>query len=261
LPRPIAVLTRAATLGRLNLSRPRPTQRSALLRLFIHRIRINGMNGTTYQSGATAISATGIITGGTPVLRFSITMPSEAQELTRGLRRRDPDLLDRLIEQYHYRLFRYLFSLTGNREAAEDLFQETWIRVLERGHQYNAKWKFGTWLFTIARNLFVDSLRRKNPAASNILDEQDEPLGFADTTPSDTPSPFDLQARREESDRVARALEGLTASYREVLVLRFQEDLDLNEIAAVTAAPLSTVKARLYRGMDALREVLERGQA
>ena len=188
-------------------------------------------------------------------------MPSQAQELTRGLRRRDPELLDQLIEQYHYRLFRYLVSLTGNRETAEDLFQETWIRVLERGHQYNGKWKFGTWLFTIARNLFVDFLRRKNPAASNTLDDQDEPLGFADTAPSDAPSPFDLQTQREESDRVARALERLTACYREVLVLRFQEDLDLNEIAAVTAAPLSTVKARLYRGMDALREVLERGQA
>ena len=187
-------------------------------------------------------------------------MPSEAQELTRGLRRRDPDLLDRLIEQYHYRLFRYLLSLTGNREAAEDLFQETWIRVLERCHQYNGKWKFGTWLFTIARNLFVDSLRRKNPAASALVDP-DEDSTLANLTASDVLSPFDLQTRREESDRVAQAVERLSATYREVLVLRFQEDLDLNEIAAVVAAPLSTVKARLYRGMDALREVLEGGQA
>ena len=62
---------------------------------------------------------------GATTFSLSITMPSEAQELTRGLRRRDPDLLDQLIEQYHYRLFRYLLSLTGNREAAEDLFQES----------------------------------------------------------------------------------------------------------------------------------------
>ncbi|MHB8653969.1 MAG: RNA polymerase sigma factor [Terriglobia bacterium] len=197
---------------------------------------------------------------GATIYSLSITMPSEAQELTRGLRRRDPDLLDRLIEQYHYRLFRYLLSLTGNKEAAEDLFQETWIRVLERGHQYNGKWKFGTWLFTIARNLFVDSLRRKNPAAT-ALDDPDEDSTLANLTASDVPSPFDLQTRREESDRVAQAVERLSATYREVLVLRFQEDLDLNEIAAVVAAPLSTVKARLYRGMDALREMLEGGQA
>ena len=218
------------------------------------------MNATVYQTRATAISAMDIFMGGTPVLRFSITMSSEAHELARGLRHRDPDLLDHLIEQYHYRLFRYLLTLTGNRETAEDLFQETWIRVLERGHQYNEKWKFGTWLFTIARHLFVDQLRRKNPAATSTLDEQDQSPTLAET-PSDTPSPFDLQIQREESGRIASALERLAASYREVLVLRFQEDLSLEEIAGVVAAPLPTVKSRLYRGMEALRQLLEGGRA
>lgn len=218
------------------------------------------MGATIYQTRGTAISAMDIFTVGTPVLRFSITMPSEAKELARGLRRRDPELLDHLIEQYHYRLFRYLQSLAGNKEMAEDLFQETWIRVLERGHQYNEKWKFGTWLFTIARHLFVDYLRRKNPAATSTLDEPDQTPALAET-PSDTPSPFDLQIQREESGRVASALELLAASYREVLVLRFQEDLSLEEIADVVAAPLPTVKSRLYRGMEALRELLEGGRA
>ncbi|HLY59499.1 MAG TPA: RNA polymerase sigma factor [Terriglobia bacterium] len=195
------------------------------------------------------------------ILSLSITMPTEAQEITRGLRRRDPDLLDQLIEQYHYRLFRYLVSLTGNRDAAEDLFQETWIRVLERGHQYNQKWKFGTWLFTIARNLFLDAMRRKNPAAGSNVEELDEASGFADTATSDAPSPFDLQSQREDSDRVVRALDRLSSSYREVLVLRFQEDLSLEEIAAVVAAPIPTVKSRLYRGMEALKDQLQGGRA
>src|SRR5947207_1535172 len=143
---------------------------------------------------------------GATIFSLSITMPSEAQELTRGLRRRDPDLLEQLIEQYHYRLFRYLLSLAGNREAAEDLFQETWIRVLERGQQYNDKWKFGTWLFTIARNLFLDSVRRKNPLAGNTLEELEEMHEFSERAGSETPSPFDLQTQREESEGVARAL-------------------------------------------------------
>lgn len=195
------------------------------------------------------------------IFSLSITMPTEAQEIARGLRRHDPDLLDQLIEQYHYRLFRYLLSLTGNREAAEDLFQETWIRVLERGHQYNQKWKFGTWLFTIARNLFVDTMRRRNPAAGSEVEELDEASGFALTAASDTPSPFDLQSQREENDLVVRALDRLSASYREVLVLRFQEDLSLEEIANVVAAPIPTVKSRLYRGMEALKNQLEGGRA
>lgn len=192
---------------------------------------------------------------GATVYSFSIPMSTEAKDLARGLRRRDPDLLDHLIGQYHYRLFRYLLSLAGTREAAEDLFQETWVRVLERGHQYNARWKFGTWLFTIARNLYLDHLRRKSPGAS--LDEAmevAEPAG-------DSPSPFDRQIEREESERVALAMERVSASSREVLVLRFQEDMSLEEIAEVVAAPLPTVKSRLYRGLEALRELLEGGRA
>jgi len=96
-----------------------------------------------------------------PPLFFSGVMTEDTQALSRGLRGRDPDLLDQLIEQYQHRLFRYLLFLTGNPALAEDLFQETWIRVLERGHQYNAKSKFESWLFAIARNLVIDVSRRK----------------------------------------------------------------------------------------------------
>src|SRR6202008_459247 len=95
-----------------------------------------------------------------PVL-FTGLMTDDKQTLANGLRRCDPDLLDRLIEQYQQRLYRYLLFLTGEPALAEDLFQETWIRVLERGHQYNAKSKFASWLFAIARNLVIDASRRK----------------------------------------------------------------------------------------------------
>ena len=90
------------------------------------------------------------------------TLEGEGGALAQTLRDRDPDALDRLIERYHYRLFRYLQYLARNRETAEDVFQETWIRVLERGHQYNGKTKFETWLFTIARNLLIDRMRQKD---------------------------------------------------------------------------------------------------
>src|SRR5438034_5074170 len=87
---------------------------------------------------------------------FVTGMEHENAEIARGLRRRDADLLDRLIEQYQHRLLRYLVYLAGNRELAEDLFQETWIRVLERGHQYDGKHEFSTWLYAVARNLTID---------------------------------------------------------------------------------------------------------
>jgi len=192
---------------------------------------------------------------------FVNSMASEPQELARGLRRRDPELLDRLIEQYHYRLFRYLMYLTGRRETAEDLFQETWIRVIERGHQYDVRWKFEAWLFSIARHLTIDLVRKKSPLAG--ADELDEASGTSvsrEAVEAALPmsrSPVELIANREESERVASALGGLPAAHREVLLLRFQEDMALEEIAQVTGAPLSTVKSRLYRGLEAMRDRLE----
>src|SRR5947199_2060264 len=92
---------------------------------------------------------------------FVMGMESEASAIARGLRRRDPEVLDCLIEQYQHRLLRYLVFLTGHRELSEDLFQETWMRVLERGRQYNGKSKFDTWLFAIARHLVIDHSRKK----------------------------------------------------------------------------------------------------
>src|SRR5437016_5880607 len=116
---------------------------------------------------------------------FVNLMESEASVIARGLRRHDPDLLDRLIEQYQHRLLRYLVYLSGNRELAEDLFQETWIRVLERGHQYDGKHEFSTWLYAVARNLTIDYLRKKSPVSLDGMmeDEERSPLEPVDTRP------------------------------------------------------------------------------
>src|SRR5665213_1063072 len=160
----------------------------------------------------------------------------ESAAIARGLKRQDPELLDRRIETYQHRLMRYLMFLTGKREGAEDLFQETWI-------------------FTTARNLVID-LSRKRTMAS--LDEMRE--GGDDERPfeivEDGPSPLEQFQGRENAAEVATVILKLEPSYREVLTLRFHEELSLEEIAAVTRAPLSTVKSRLYRGLAALKPEL-----
>ena len=174
-------------------------------------------------------------------------MADESAEIARGLRQRDPDLLDGLIEQYQHRLLRYLIHLTGRREQAEDLFQETWIRVLERGSQYDGRHDFITWLFTIARNLAIDYSRRR----------QLDPAEDIDLPETSAPSAFDLTARREQGERIDAGMQHLPAEYREALALRFQEDMPLEEIARVIGAPLGTVKSRIYRGLAALEPWLK----
>jgi RNA polymerase sigma-70 factor (ECF subfamily) len=191
---------------------------------------------------------------------FSSLMNDENKALARGLLLRDPGVLDQLIEKYQFRLFRYLVYITGDRTRAEDFFQETWIRVLERGHQYDGKSRFEGWLFTIARNLVVDWQRQRKMQSLDALTdpEQPHPMQFRNGREV---SALDAVLGSEQDAQVQNAMGQIAPVYREVLLLRFQEELQIEEIAAVLGAPPSTVKSRLYRGLAALRDTLSPGAA
>jgi RNA polymerase sigma-70 factor (ECF subfamily) len=187
----------------------------------------------------------------------------ESLAVSQGLKRQDAGLLDQLIVRYQHRLLRYLLYLTGNRELAEDLFQEVWMRVLVRGAQFNGKARFETWLFTIARNLLIDYRRKRTMSSLDEMFEvggsDDRPMSFE--IPDGEATPFDRMSNVENREQIAAALLKLDTLHREVLVLRFYEELSLEEIAKVTKAPLSTVKSRLYRGMAMMKPKLGRALA
>jgi RNA polymerase sigma-70 factor (ECF subfamily) len=184
----------------------------------------------------------------------------ESLAIAQGLKRQEAGLLDELIVRYQHRLLRYLLYLTSNREMAEDLFQEVWMRVMIRGAQFNGQARFDTWLFTIARNLVIDQRRKRTMSSLDELidgkSEDDRPMSFE--VADGDPTPFDRFSNLEDRERIAAALLQMDTLYREVLVLRFHEELSLEEISKVTRAPLSTVKSRLYRGMAVIKTKLER---
>ena len=180
-------------------------------------------------------------------------LESDTQRIALGLRQRDATVFETLVEQYQYRLIRYLVSLLGRREGVDDLVQETWLRVLKRGSSYDGQSRFEPWLFSVARNIVVDAMRKRRMFS---LDSNDD-YGVRRALTSDEPSPFTLAARTEDADRLARSLQTLEPVYREVLVLRFQEDFSLQEISAIVGAPVSTVASRIYRGLATLRPQLE----
>ena len=103
----------------------------------------------------------------------AITADAQARQeslaVAEGLKRGKAGLLDELIVRYQHRLLRYLLYLTGNRDTAEDLFQEVWMRVLVHGGQFNGRARFETWLFAIARNLVIDQRRKRTMSSLDEL--------------------------------------------------------------------------------------------
>jgi RNA polymerase sigma-70 factor, ECF subfamily len=200
---------------------------------------------------------------------MAIAGSTDTQRIARGLRQLDVALLHELVVEYQFRLVRYLIYLLGRRDPVDDLVQETWLRVLERGQSYDGHSRFEPWLFATARNLTIDHLRQRRIfSLDSGSDDSDEP--YSSRSPekdrkllslaSHDPSPFELAARTEDAQRLAHTLETLEPIYREALVLRFQEDLSLQEMASVIGVPLTTVSSRIYRGLAALRAQLEEAQ-
>jgi RNA polymerase sigma-70 factor (ECF subfamily) len=184
-----------------------------------------------------------------PADAMSLAEPAETEgaRISRGLRRQDLALVDELVERYQYRLVRYLIYLTARRDSVDDWAQETWLRVLDRAQQYDGRSRFETWLFSIARNLAIDDLRRRRESTSDVPDR----------AAPEAASPFLAAARSQDAVRLAAALDGLDPIYREVLLLRFQEDLSLEEIGRVVCAPVATVSSRIHRGLARLRSQWE----
>jgi RNA polymerase sigma-70 factor (ECF subfamily) len=164
------------------------------------------------------------------------------------LRRGDPEGLAGLMGRHQDRLFRYLRRLVGDETMAEDVFQQTWLKVGERISRYDRSRPFVPWLFAVARNLAYDQLRARRPES---LEEQAVPGDAIVADPG--ADAFARAVARERGERLAVALSSLGAADREVLALRFGEELALPDLAAALDVPLPTAKARLYRALGRLR--------
>ncbi len=195
------------------------------------------------MADATALSLEGLVAVDTDVAR---------------LRRGDLNALSDLIARYQNRLYRYVLRMVRQPAEAEDLFQQTWLKVVEKIHSFDGSRNFDAWLFTLARNLVIDHLRRIHP------ESLDEPLAHSehgesavDRIPSREPAPFDNALAAERRMQIGEAIATLPIISREVLALRFEEEMKLEEIAQVIGVPVSTVKTRLHRSLEQLRYALE----
>lgn len=172
-----------------------------------------------------------------------------------GLKRGESGALEAVMAHYQHRLYRFLVRLTQDPAAAEDLFQQTWLRVIEKIGRYDSRRHFTPWLFSVARNLAIDYLRKHRDRSLDVSSELGVfPIERLVAAGSD---PLEQLLEFERGAMLASAIATLPVIHREVLTLRFEEDMKLEQIAEISGVPLSTVKSRLFRAMESLRGRLQ----
>jgi RNA polymerase sigma-70 factor (ECF subfamily) len=165
-----------------------------------------------------------------------------------------------LVERYQTRLLNFIYRTIGDRERAEDLVQEVFIRVYRHIHRFDRSKKFSTWAYTIASNLAKNELRNRsrNPLVlfqtmKNSWEDEDRPLQFEDTTSR----PDDMYRKRHLRALVEETVARLPEHHRQVFVLRELEGKSYEEIAEITDCNLGTVKSRLNRARTAFAAIIE----
>jgi RNA polymerase sigma-70 factor, ECF subfamily len=179
------------------------------------------------------------------------------EELVAAVLEGDRDRFGDLVDRYQGRLVNYLFRLLRNVEDAHDLAQEVLVKVYQVLDRYDPQFKFSTWLFRVAQNAAIDQIRRRRLKVVSLRQEDDEGDGRDWDLPSPERGPYGEMRNRERGDAIQEAIDALPWEYRELILLRHFGELPYEEIAQLKRMPLGTVKNKLFRGRQMLKERLQ----
>ena len=166
-----------------------------------------------------------------------------------------------LLGRYQRPVFSLIYRMVRDREQAEDLAQETFVRVFNNIDRYDPAYKFSSWIFKIATNLTIDWIRRKELPTVSIdgsryATSAEEIESSAITVESGDENPEELLVARELGNEIEEAIGQLRPEYRQAIVLRHIEDRPYEEISQIMALPLGTVKTYIHRGRKELQDML-----
>jgi RNA polymerase sigma-70 factor, ECF subfamily len=193
-----------------------------------------------------------------PTILNSLSAFADGDLVTRAVTGRE-DAFEELVRRYQRPIAAYVYRMVGDYEAALDLTQEVFIKVYNSLVRYRSEFKFSTWIYKIAHNSAVDHLRRYSNRTQALTNEfegeqYDLPLESRRLSPEQE---SEKAERRAEIESVVR---GLPTAYRELVLLRHSHDMSYDEIAEVTGLPLGTVKNRLFRARETMRQqFIQRG--
>lgn len=170
------------------------------------------------------------------------------------------DCFEELVRRYQRPITAYVYRMTNDYDAALDVTQEIFIKVYNSLARYKTEFKFSTWLYKIAHNAAIDYLRRNSHGDVSLEIETGDDETFERPLESSNPSPEQERERSEWRSEIQMVVQKLPSAYRELILLRHSQDLSYDEIAEITNLPLGTVKNRLFRAREMMRNLLvERG--
>lgn len=170
----------------------------------------------------------------------------------------DRDRFTELMKRYERRIVNYVYRITHRYEDAHDLAQEIFVKVYLALDRYDRKYQFSTWLFRIAQNSAIDALRKKAVQEVPLSrPTEDEPTGKEREFADDGISPYRALKNKQLGVAIDRAVANLPPDYRELIQLRHFAELSYEEIASMKKLPLGTVKNKLFRARNLLKDALE----
>ena len=179
------------------------------------------------------------------------------EQLVAAILRGDRERFGDLVGRYQNRLVNYLYRLLRNLDEAHDLAQEVFIKVYQALDRFDPQYRFSTWLFRVAQNAAIDQIRRQRLKLVPMVregGEGEEPRELE--IAASGPSPYGDLRNRERGGAIQQAVDALPWEYRELILLRHFSELSYEEIATLKELPLGTVKNKLFRGRQMLKEKL-----
>lgn len=165
--------------------------------------------------------------------------------------------LELLISRYYAHVFRFVYSMTKNRQEADEITEDSFVKAWKNLKKFDREKNFKSWMLSIARNSTIDLIRKKRSMPFSTFEEDGEEK-YAESLPDPKPLPDELFATKEKQLELQRAIDELPPLYRSVIFLRYSEGVTLEEMAEIFKEPLNTIKSRYRRGLMQLKERLAR---
>ncbi|WEG12616.1 RNA polymerase sigma factor SigW [Pullulanibacillus sp. KACC 23026] len=184
-------------------------------------------------------------------------MNDDVREIIMDLRKGNQEAFRELVDLYKRQVYAICLRLVHLPTEAEDLAQEAFLRAYSNIDSYDIDKKFSTWLYRIATNISIDYLRKRRPSV--YLDAEvpgTEGVTLQSQLSAEDLSPDEEAVKSEERQDLYNAIESLPVKYRSAIILKYVDDLSLNEISEILELPVATVKTHIHRGREALRKRL-----